>query len=312
MSYEGVINLLKPAGMTSHDVVYFLRKLTKEKRIGHTGTLDPMAVGVLVLCIGSATRIIDYLDLDKKEYRCEILLGVETDTWDIWGNVIRDSRNKIKGITEETIKEAFRPFMGEIFQIPPNYSAVRIGGKRLYEYARVGQEVEVPSRPVIIYDLKFIGFDQRTGRVLFDVTCSKGTYIRSICHQVGLTLGCGGAMSFLARKASGIFQIKDGATIEELMINWQQYLLPMDVPLAQLGKLQIPSDRATWFCNGGSLRKEQATVICHPSFIEISKHIKRRKGLEKAYRVYYEDCFMGVVIYDEERKLFVADKVFSK
>ena len=155
---EGIINLLKPAGMTSHDAVYFLRRLTGEKRIGHTGTLDPMAVGVLPLCIGNATRIIEYLDADRKSYRCEMLLGIETDTQDIWGEVLCDRRKSAGNLTAEKLKEVLETFQGDIFQIPPRYSSVRINGRHLYEYARKGEEVEIKPRPVQIYNLNLISF----------------------------------------------------------------------------------------------------------------------------------------------------------
>ena len=228
MEVQGIINLLKPAGMTSHDGVYFLRKLTGIKKIGHTGTLDPMAAGVLPICIGNATKIIDYLDLDEKEYRCEMILGIETDTYDIWGKVLNDQRYKVSCIDETALTSAFNTFIGEIYQLPPNYSSVRVQGKHLYEYARKGQEVSVKPRPVIIHNLKILRFDGNTGRVMFDIACSKGTYIRSICHEAGKILKCGGAMSFLARISSGSFKIENSVTMEALSEEWSKHLLPMD------------------------------------------------------------------------------------
>lgn len=312
MEYEGIINLLKPAGMTSHDGVYFLRKLSGIKRIGHTGTLDPMAVGVLPLCIGNATRIMDYLDMDDKEYRCEMILGVETDTQDIWGTILKDCRDSVNVIEEEVLRKAFAPYSGEIFQLPPGFSAVRIHGKHLYEYARKGQEVIVDPRPVIIRSLNLVEFDQNSARVTFDVKCSKGTYIRSICHDIGKTLGCGGAMSFLARRASGTFRVENSVTLEELKRGWKTFLLPVDYPLGHFGKLTIPANRVDWFSNGGYLRLDEVEVSRQPSIKEISKHIKTREGLERAFNVYCGERFLGVVLYNEDRKQFIADKVFCR
>lgn len=311
LNQEGIINLLKPAGMTSHDGVYFLRKLTGIKRIGHTGTLDPMAVGVLPLCIGNATRIIDYLDSDDKEYRCEMILGVETDTWDIWGNVLNDKRNQIIEIKEKTIEEALQSFQGEIYQLPPLHSAVRIKGKHLYEYARKGEVIDVKPKPVIIKNLKMIDFNQENKRITFDITCSKGTYIRSICHELGTKLECGGTMSFLLRKASGVFQIENTVSMEQLAEDWKKYLLSIDFPLAHLGKLEIPTKRLNWFKNGGYLRLNEVKIISEP-LINISKHIKTREGLERAFNVYCQGQFLGVMLYNKEKKQFIADKVFYR
>lgn len=160
MIRNGIINLLKPAGMTSHDGVRLLRRLTGIKRIGHTGTLDPMAVGVLPICIGSAARITEYLDLDYKKYRCEMQLGLETDTQDIWGAILRDNRGNFI-FDGEKIKEVLSSFQGMISQYPPGYSAVRVNGKRLYEYARKGEEVEIKPRQVNIKNITVIHMDHK-------------------------------------------------------------------------------------------------------------------------------------------------------
>ncbi len=312
MGHLGIINFLKPAGMTSHDAVYMLRRLTGEKRIGHTGTLDPMAVGVLPLCIGNATRIIDYLDLDQKEYRCELLLGVETDTWDIWGKLLEDKRELCKKIDKNEFMEALFAFRGDIYQTPPGYSAIKINGKHLYEYARMDQVIEVEKRPVTIHRIDLISFDQKTGRAIFDVLCSKGTYIRSICHDIGQTLGCGGTMSFLARKASGEFRIEEAATAEELKEDWESRLLPVNFPLSHLGVIEIPERRIPWFSNGGSLRLNEVIVVKKPAEMDLSNHIRVREGLDRAYSVYCDTRFLGVMLYNQEEKLFVADKVLCK
>ena len=312
MGTVGIINFLKPAGMTSHDAVYMMRKLTGEKRVGHTGTLDPMAAGVLPLCIGNATRIIDYLDPDVKEYRCELLLGIETDTWDIWGTVLSDKRGQAGTITEADLRGILSGFSGEIMQMPPTYSSIKVNGKHLYEYARKDQEVTVEPRPVIIHRIELLSIDSGTGRALFDVRCSKGTYIRSICAETGKLLGCGAAMSFLSRTATGAFRIEQAATAEELREDWENRLLPIDFPLGHLGRIEIPEKRLPWFSGGGSLRLNEVEVNQEPESEKLPAHIKIRPGLERAYRVYCGAAFLGVMLYDEEQKLFLADKVFCR
>lgn len=323
---EGIINLLKPAGMTSHDGVYLLRRLSGLKKIGHTGTLDPMAAGVLPLCVGSATRIMDYLDPDEKEYRCEMQLGLTTDTWDIWGTVIEDQRAPFpqtndscgnrrrprQEISPGEIEKALGSFRGEIYQMPPMYSSVRVKGKHLYEYARENKPVEVKERPVIIYDIRLIDYQPDAGRVLFDVTCSKGTYIRSICREAGEALGCGAAMSFLVRKRTGAFSLENAVTAEELASDWSRYLLPADFPLQGLGKLAIPEKRRPWFQNGGSLRADEVEIQKEPSLKTVPAHISTREGLERAYTVYCGGEFLGIMLYDHVNRIFAADKVFSR
>ncbi|MGI6733203.1 MAG: tRNA pseudouridine(55) synthase TruB [Anaerovoracaceae bacterium] len=309
---NGIINFLKPAGMTSHDCVYFLRKITGIKRIGHTGTLDPMAAGVLPLCIGNATRIMDYLDLDHKVYRCQMILGIVTDTWDIWGNVLEDKREKFEKPDIVTIEKVFQSFTGEIFQTPPSYSSVRIGGKHLYEYAREGKRMEAAKRPAIIHELRIIAYDRAAGRITFDIRCSKGTYVRSVCHEAGNLLGTGGAMSFLLRTASGEFQLEESAPPERLKEDWQNYLLPMDYPLTRFGKINIREDRAAWFGNGGYLRAAEAEVLRLPMVENLTQHIRIREGMDRAYCVYSGKRFLGVALYDTKKRIYTADKVLCR
>ncbi len=312
MNENGVVNFLKPAGMTSHDCVYYMRKITGIKRIGHTGTLDPMAAGVLPICIGKATRIMDYLDLDHKTYRCEMILGLVTDTWDIWGNVQEDRRGRFTGPDIDAVNEVFKSFDGEIFQSTPRYSSVRVAGKRLYEYAREGLEIDVGKRPVIIHNIEVLKYDKINGRIVFDLVCSKGTYVRSICHEAGEMLGCGGSMSFLLRMGSGIFTIDGSNTPETLHSSWQEHLLPMDYALTHLGILEIKKERESWFCNGGYLGLNDGKVIRQPCTKGISKHIRIREGLDLAYKIYSEDKFLGVALYDKDEKKYIADKVLCR
>ena len=170
--------------------------------------------------------------------------------------------------------------------------------------------MEVAARPVIIKSIEIIKYDRQTGRVLFDVSCSKGTYIRSICHEVGQRLGCGATMSFLARKSSGKFSIDQSVTIEELKEGWEEYLLPTDYPLETLGRLSIPANRVKWFKTGGQLRLDEVHIERQNAAKSRTNHIRIREGLDLAYAVYGEGRFLGVVLYDDLSKIFSADKVF--
>jgi tRNA pseudouridine55 synthase len=319
MIRDGIINLLKPAGMTSHDCVQMLRRLTGIKRIGHTGTLDPMAVGVLPLCIGSAARITEYLDLDCKKYRCEMQLGLETDTQDIWGRVVSDNRNGLD-FNIEKISEVLNSFRGLISQRPPAYSAVRVNGKRLYEYARQGEKIEIKPRLVNIKNITVIHMDPDKKRVLFDVECSKGTYIRTICHDAGRILGCGAAMSCLIRTASGAFTLDNAVTVEELREgNWERHLLETDFPLVHFGSVTVNKERGKWFTNGGMLRLRDVTVVKEPDMNDVCAVSDTRGEYGKAYKVYLDrggdasgkKRFLGVAIRGGEDGVFKADKVFT-
>jgi tRNA pseudouridine55 synthase len=321
MIKDGIINLLKPAGMTSHDGVQMLRRLTGIKRIGHTGTLDPMAVGVLPLCIGSAARITEYLDLDYKKYRCEMQLGIETDTQDIWGAVIQDNRSNIN-VTIESITEALNTFQGLISQYPPGYSAVRVNGKRLYEYARQGQEVEIKPRTIDIKSITVTRCDMEKGKITFDVECSKGTYIRTICHDTGKLLGCGAVMSCLIRTASGAFTLEDTVTIEELTEQGpERFLLEPDFPLVHFGQAVVNEDRGKWFANGGHLRMSDVKIIREPVYKNAGEGLNIRDEYRQAYNIYAdrsnaastEDSgFLGVAFYNNDYKKLVADKIFLR
>lgn len=316
---DGIINLLKPAGMTSHDGVQFLRRLTGIKRIGHTGTLDPMAVGVLPLCIGSATRIIEYLDLDDKQYRCEMQLGLVTDTQDVWGAVLSDCRQNSPSWTEADIVAAFAPIRGVIAQVPPQYSAVRVNGRRLYDYARNGEVVEVKSRLIEIKALHIIRLDLSVGLITFDVTCSKGTYIRTICHDVGEALGCGAVMSNLIRTDSGRFSLSDTVTMEALAEGgWESHLLSVDYPLVHFGRAVLRRGRGKWFSNGGHLQMSDLQMIEEPNLPVLNVPGGIKEEYQRAYRIYLDESewptghqgFLGIAFYDTAAKTFIPDKIF--
>ncbi|MBR0596756.1 tRNA pseudouridine(55) synthase TruB [Sinanaerobacter chloroacetimidivorans] len=322
MIRDGIINLLKPAGMTSHDGVQILRRLSGIKRIGHTGTLDPMAVGVLPLCIGSAARITEYLDLDYKKYRCEMQLGLVTDTQDIWGTILSDHREDGKKFSEAEILEAFKPFRGQILQLPPNYSAVRVNGRRLYEYARQGETVEVKPRLVDIKSLSVIQMDLDSGRITFDVECSKGTYIRTICQDVGEQLGCGAVMSCLIRTASGIFTLENTVTLEELAEGpLDRYILDTDYPLVHFGRAAVSEERGKWFVNGGHLRMSEVKIEKEPEFKDSEQGLDIREEYKMAYNIYLDqpqgskdvtNGFLGVAFYNKQYKKLVPDKIFLR
>ena len=223
---DGVLNIIKPPGMTSFDVVAFLRRLLGTKKIGHAGTLDPLAVGVLPVFTGRATKAIEYFMEKDKLYRVELTLGTSTDTQDSSGNVIK--AGCIEASPEE-IKKVIYSFLGEYEQVPPMYSAVRYNGKKLYELARNGIEIERKPRKVHIHFINMLDFrylkvkesdnidNYNSARAIIDVFCSKGTYIRTLCHDIGEALGCGGYMSFLLRLEAGVFNLPEAWTLEEII-----------------------------------------------------------------------------------------------
>ncbi len=208
---NGIILVDKPQGWTSHDVVAKLRGIYQQRRIGHSGTLDPMATGVLAVFLGRGTRAVELCENDEKEYVAELLLGTVTNTQDITGEVLEQhpvevSRQQLEAVLEQ--------FLGPQQQIPPMYSAVKIGGKKLYELARKGQSVERKPRSIVIHELELCDFDGKTARIR--VVCSKGTYIRTLCHDIGAALGTGGCLSSLRRTRAGGFSIEDCVTMEQI------------------------------------------------------------------------------------------------
>ena len=209
---NGVINICKNTGQTSFDVVARVRKIAKTKKVGHTGTLDPEASGVLPICIGKATKIIDYIMENKKVYRVTMKLGVVTDTYDLEGKVIREAN--ASHITEGEVLEVVNTFKGDIMQVPPMFSALKKDGVRLYELARQGIEIEREARPITIHSLENIKIE--VPNITMDVCCSKGTYIRSLCYDIGEKLSVGAVMTSLVRIQNGPFMIEEAVNIEDL------------------------------------------------------------------------------------------------
>lgn len=210
---NGVINVYKEKGYTSHDVVARLRGILKQKKIGHTGTLDPEAEGVLPVCLGSATKLCDMLTDKRKEYIAEFLLGVTTDTQDMTGKLLSEAK---VDITCEEAEQAIMSFLGEYEQLPPMYSACKVNGKRLYELAREGKEVERKPRKVTIYELELLSV--KLPEIKIRVLCSKGTYIRTLCHDIGAKLGCGAAMKSLLRTQVERFSLEGAKKLSEIEV----------------------------------------------------------------------------------------------
>lgn len=240
MEPSGVIILNKPAGMTSHDCVNRMRRLFDTKKVGHTGTLDPMATGVLPILIGRAAKAADLLTAENKLYRAGLRLGLVTDTEDITGNIISSS-DEIP--SEAEVRNICSGFVGEIMQIPPMYSALKVGGQKLVDLARRGVTIEREARPIRIYSIDVKSTDDSREYIL-TVSCSKGTYIRTLCADIGSKLGCGGCMSSLERLGSGSFSIADSHTLEELdsleMSERLSLLRPVESLFASLTELKLP------------------------------------------------------------------------
>lgn len=244
---NGVIIVDKPKGKTSHDIVGILRKLFKTRRVGHTGTLDPMATGVLPVCIGNATKAADMLTLSDKAYTAVFKLGIRTDTLDIEGTILEE---KQVNVTDEEIRSVIKNFTGEISQTPPMYSAIKINGKKLYELAREGVEIERESRKINIYSINIT--DISLPYVTIDVSCSKGTYIRSLCDDIGNALGCGAVMTDLRRTKTASFNIKDAYTIEQLEQESDVYslLMPVDKLFSDLPEIRLNEKQEKSIING--------------------------------------------------------------
>ena len=237
---KGVVVVDKPAGITSHDAVDRVRKLLGERKAGHTGTLDPMATGVLPVCVGEATKIASFLAGDDKVYEVTMRLGVRTDTLDMTGRVLAEQEPRV---TEADVKAVLAAFAGKISQVPPQYSAVKVGGKALYKWARKGVRMEVPAREVEIREILLQGIEMPLVR--FTVRCSKGTYVRTLCADMGDRLGCGAALERLRRTASGIFREEDavrldGESDEGIRVRLRQALIPMSRALPGIGGIVIP------------------------------------------------------------------------
>ena len=304
---NGVINIYKIKGFTSHDVVAKLRGMLRQKKIGHTGTLDPDATGVLPVCLGSATKLCDMLTDKEKEYIAKVQLGVTTDTQDMTGTVLRESPVEV---TEEDVKNVLQSFIGAYDQIPPMYSALKVNGKKLYELAREGKEIERKARPVIIHYIEIL--DMQLPHLTIKVGCSKGTYIRTLCHDVGEKLGCGAAMAALERTKSGQFSLDRAITLAELEEKLKAagesrnevldtLVIPVDKMFSELQELRLLLEWERLVQNGNSFEERN-----------VRKDFQSKERDDKSqYRVYIgEDTFMGVYEYRKSEKRFSPVKMF--
>jgi len=302
---DGILNIYKEKGFTSHDVVAKLRGILHQKKIGHTGTLDPDAEGVLPICLGRATKVCGLLTDKDKVYEAEMLLGTVTDTQDITGRILGEK--SAAGITEEMIRSVLESFVGSYDQVPPMYSAVKIQGKKLYELARSGMEVERPPRQVEIYDISKLRFFAECDQYIaaFTVHCSKGTYIRTLCHDVGERLGCGACMRSLKRIKTGRFDISEAYTlsyikefvhsgnIQDILINIDELFL--DIPRVQL----FDEERAKLLSDGNPF-------IIHAQ--EVSAGVQ---GFPERLRIYNRDGkFAAIYQWRSEKRLYFPEKMF--
>lgn len=237
----GIINVLKPCGMTSHDVISFMRRVLNTKKIGHSGTLDPDAAGVLPVFAGTATRLLEYALEDGKSYRAEITFGVKTDTGDDSGAVVQTS--ELPTCSAEEFAAVLKEFTGVQKQLPPMYSALKLNGQPLYKLARKGIEVEREAREIFISRLELISFNLQ--KAVLDVECSKGTYIRTLLEDICASLGVCGTMSFLLRTSAGGFKIEDAVTLQELEAEPLRYLLPEEIAVMHLTEAVL-TERQAW------------------------------------------------------------------
>lgn len=238
---NGIILIDKPQEWTSHDVVGKLRGILHERRIGHSGTLDPLATGLLVIFVGRATRAVEFAEVDTKEYIAGLRLGMSTETQDITGRIV-SSGGSVPG--EFQLRKALEKFKGELEQIPPMYSAIKVGGKKLYELARKGESIERRPRHITVFDLDIAG--RADDDYVLRVSCSKGTYVRTLCNDIGQALGCGGCMSSLRRTKAGVFFVEDAHTIAEVQEavdrgEAESLIIPLDTLFSEFNKLTVPA-----------------------------------------------------------------------
>jgi tRNA pseudouridine55 synthase len=293
---SGILNIDKPFGQTSHDVVERVRALTGISRVGHAGSLDPLATGVLVVCVGrTATRVVEFLMDEPKTYRADAWLGVTTDTFDAEGKVVSERPVEVG---RPAVEQALESFLGPIQQTPPMYSAVKYKGKPLYRLARRGVEVEREPRQVEIYSLKLVSWDPP--RCTLEMSCSPGTYVRVLVHDLGQMLGCGAHVSALTRLASGDFLLEDAVTLDVLADmarerRWSELLLPVDEALAhRFPALHLDPDTAWRLCSGQA--------------ITLGDRAPKRAPLARAYGP--EGRFLALVTYDPTHDVWFPRKVF--
>lgn len=296
---HGVVNINKEKGYTSHDVVAKLRGIVGQKKIGHTGTLDPDATGVLPVCFGKATKLCDMLTDKDKTYETVMLLGKTTDTQDISGTVLSEA--SISDIDETMVTKCIGEFVGDYLQMPPMYSALKVNGKKLYELARQGIEVERKKRPVVIYEIHILEID--LPRVRMEISCSKGTYIRTLCHDIGQKLGCGACMEELTRTKVGRFELADSFNLQQVEEmkesgRLEEIIVPIDAMFSEYEAVTIKKEFAAFAYNGN---------------LFMPKHICEKITLTdgKQVRVYDEEgTFIAIYAFQKEKWMFQIVKMF--
>lgn len=306
---DGIINIYKEKGYTSHDVVARMRGILKQKKIGHTGTLDPEAVGVLPVCIGAATKLCDMFTDQSKTYETVLCLGTETDTEDMTGTVLRED-SSWQSFTQEQVTEAVLSFVGTYAQVPPMYSALKVHGKKLYEYARKGIEIRREPRNVEIFEIS--GISVKLPFVSMRVICSKGTYIRTLCADIGKKLGCGGCMQALTRVRVGNFLLENSITLaqlEELVRanRLSEVLQPVDAVFFALPAAAVTAAGEKHLLNGNPLQPEEVQLLGGAS----DQQIAVAGEYVHAVRVYdREQHFIGLYDFNEEQHLYEPRKLF--
>lgn len=293
---NGVINIYKERGFTSHDVVAKLRGILKQKKIGHTGTLDPEAEGVLPVCLGKGTKLCDMLTDRDKTYEAVLLLGQSTDTQDVTGTVLERADVTV---TEEQVREVIQSFAGHYEQIPPMYSALKVNGQKLCDLARAGKEVERKARPVEIYRIDIL--EMHLPRVRMSVSCSKGTYIRTLCHDIGEKLGCHGCMEKLLRTKAGQFLLSDSITLSEVERlrdegHLEDVIVPVDQVFCEFPSVILKSSSSKLGYNGNPFRKADIGST------------ESGKGRVRVYD--HAHLFIGIYEYHPEQGLYRPVKMF--
>lgn len=312
---DRIFNINKPQGITSHDVVYKVRKILNTKKVGHTGTLDPDAVGVLPICVGRATKISDLILNKDKEYICEMILGIETDTYDSSGRII--SEKSIENISKKAVEEKLLSQVGERSQYPPIYSALKVNGKKLCDLARSGKvdDIVIEPRNVLIKSIDIIQIE--IPKVVFKVKCSKGTYVRSICHDLGEDLGVGGHMSFLKRTQSGVFKYENSITLEELEIlkNEDRLLessFSIEDALEEFPKVMLNDNAIKYYSNGGIIQNNRFYFDCSLSTIfDDNNMINDKKYRVRVYNNNNEFIGIGNIYYIDEVMSIKSEKIFK-
>ena len=285
---NGILNIDKPQCITSHYVVDAIRKVFPNQKVGHTGTLDPLATGVLPICIGEATKLSDKLVSETKKYSVKMLLGVETDTYDITGRIIFAS---VLDKDEIYIKERIKRFIGKQQQMPPKYSAIKVEGKKLYQYAREDKDVEIKPREIEIYNIENIKIDLESKEVAFDVTCSKGTYIRSLVNDIGKKIGCGATMTELRRTQTGNFKIEDSIPLYDFLrldyLDMLDRVISIEEYFDENKKITLSEEQLGKFLNGVKIEVESSNQIV---------------------RVYSKNKFIGLGTVEEKQlKRFIVE-----